>query len=144
MGSARRKARQGKERMGTGETGREEEQDAKSPHWVSESCSFVRYPALLFPLSSVSSRDVWRRRGAASRGQQGGCVCVENGGGILFLFLFFPRRLSCLGCTCLLLLLLASLLLHLVFFFFFFWSCSTEQGLLLAQLFSPACRRGRP
>lgn len=61
---------QGKE-WATGETGREEEQDAKSPHWVSESCSFVRYPALLFPLSSVSSRVFGDVAGPAAD-QQGG------------------------------------------------------------------------
>lgn len=53
--------------MATGETGREEEQDAKSPHWVSESCSFVRYPALLFPTVICLVSCVWRRRGASSR-----------------------------------------------------------------------------
>lgn len=52
--------------MATGETGREEEQDAKSPHWVSESCSFVRYPALLFPTVICLVSCVWRRRGGSS------------------------------------------------------------------------------
>lgn len=74
-----------------GETGREEEQDAKSPHWVSESCSFVRYPALLFPLSSVSSRVVWRRRGAGSRPV--GRVSWSRAAGSFSFSLFFPSNI---------------------------------------------------
>lgn len=93
--------------MATGETGREEEQDAKSPHWVSESCSFVRYPALLFPTVICLVSCVWRRRGGGSRPT--GRV-VEQVRRTLFFCLFFLLS----GCTRLLLLLLLLLFLCLM------------------------------
>lgn len=99
-----------------GETGREEEQDAKSPHWVSESCSFVRYPALLFslPLSSVFVSCVWRRRGGCSR--PAGRLVEKVRRDFFFLFFLGARVCSCCCCC-------------------FCRGCSTCQG-LLAQLFS--------
>lgn len=118
QGRARLGARQG---MATGETGREEEQDAKSPHWVSESCSFVRYPALLFPLSSVSSRVFGDVAGIAA-GQQGGSWSW-CGGHFFFVFFFL------FGCTRLLLLLLLFLM-----------ELQHMPGVVSSAVFLSACR----
>lgn len=108
--------------MATGETGREEEQDAKSPHWVSESCSFVRYPALLFPTLICLVSCVGRRRGGSSSSRQA-VRLVEQVQRIFFFVISFFSVVSvgscccCCSCSC------------------SCWSCSPCQG-LLAQLFS--------
>lgn len=111
--------------MATGETGREEEQDAKSPHWVSESCSFVRYPALLFPTVVCLVSCVWRRRGGGSRAARG-----AGAADALFVFFLF-------GCTRLLL-----LMLPLVFPFLL--ELQHMPGVVSSAVFLSACRRGRP